>query len=54
VTLWIRLIDEWIDAANQSCADLQVSATRRQAARDEQERDQTNRLREATDGLKTL
>ena len=54
VTLWIRLIDEWIDAANQSCADLQVSATRRQAARDEQERDQMSRLREATDGLKTL
>jgi hypothetical protein len=54
VTLWIRLIDEWIDAANRSCADLQVSATRRQATRDEQERDELSRLREATETLKTL
>jgi hypothetical protein len=54
VSLWIQLIDEWIDAANRTCADLQDSATRRQAAQDEQERDRLSQLRAATEGLKTL
>ena len=54
VNLWIQLIDEWIDAATRTCADLQDSAIRRQAALDEQERDRLSQLHEATEGLKTL
>lgn len=54
VRLWIQLIDEWIAAANQACADRPESATRREIAQTEDERERQRRLQEATERYKNL
>ena len=54
VRLWIQLIDEWIAAANDACAERPGSAARRQVDRSDDARERERRLREAAERYKNL
>ena len=54
VRLWIQLIDKWIAAANEACADRPGSVARQQVDRNDDERERERRLLEATERYKDL
>ena len=54
VRLWVQPIDEWIAEANQRCAEHPESATKREVAQREDERERQRRLEAATERYKNL
>jgi hypothetical protein len=54
VRLWIQLIDQWIAAANDACADRPGFVARQQVDRSDDARERERRLREATERYKDL